>query len=228
MARLECNRRVKKSMSYAKQITLPHALERKPPPFEGNDIKSPESLARFVIENYSKKDGKVFDPFTGLGTTLFVAEERERTPFGMETDGEKYEWVAAQLENWMQLINDDAAKSDQYGFPKMDLVFTAPPFMAQNHKWNPLYNGDPKKAGYDKYLKRMGVIFKKMIPLMKTNTHLVIQVDNIKQGKVFTPLIHDLVACLKPSFKQVDEINVKWDNSKEDYSYTTLVVFKKK
>lgn len=215
-------------MSYASTITLKRVFERDPPPFEGNDIKSPESLARFVIDNYSKKSGKVFDPFTGLGTTLFVAEEMERNPFGMEADGEKYEWVAAQLENWMQLINDDAAKSNQYGFPKMDLIFTAPPFMAKNHKWNPLYNGSPKKAGYDKYLKRMGVIFKNMIPLIKTNTHLVIQVDNVKQGKVFTPLIHDIINCLTPYFKQIDEINVKWDNPTKDYPYTTLIIFKKK
>ena len=209
-------------------ISLPWDLERDPPNFEGNDIKSPESLTRFVIENYTKEGDKVFDPFTGLGTTLFTAEELNRKPFGMEADGEKYEWVAAQLENWMHLINDDAYHCDNFGFPKMDLIFTAPPFMAKNHKWNPLFNGDPKKSGYEKYLKRMGAIFKNMSALMKPNTRLIVQVDNIKQGTVFTPLIHDFVTYLKPYFNQIDEMNVKWDNPKEDYPYTTLLIFKKK
>lgn len=215
-------------MSYASTISLKHVLERDPPSFECNDIKSPENLARFVIENYTKEGDKVFDPFTGLGTTLFVAEEMKRKPFGMEADGEKYEWVAAQLESWMSLINDDAYHSDRFGFPKMDLIYTAPPFMAKNHKWNPLFNGDPKKSGYDKYLRRISAIFKNMALLMKSNTRLVVQVDNIKQGNIFTPLIHDIITCLKPNFTQVDEINVKWDNPKKDYPYTTLIIFKKK
>ena len=31
-------------------ITLPYALEREPPPFEGNDIKYPEALVRFFMK----------------------------------------------------------------------------------------------------------------------------------------------------------------------------------
>jgi len=209
-------------------ITLDYKLERDPPPFEGNDIKSPESLARHFITHYTKKGGKVFDPFTGLGTTLFTAEALERIPYGMDADGEKYEWVAAQLENWMQLINDDAAKSCEYGFPKMDLIFTAPPFMGKNHKWNPLYNGAPSKAGYDKYLKRMGAIFKNMLPLFKANTALIVQLDNIKQGSVFTPLIHDIAQVLKPHYNQIDETIVRWNNPPNDYTHTTCLIYKKK
>ena len=64
-------------------VTLPYALEREAPPFEGNDIKYPESLVRHFLGRCTKPGDKVFDPFAGLGTTLFVAEEMRRVPFGI-------------------------------------------------------------------------------------------------------------------------------------------------
>ena len=227
MTRLECKKHVSKDMSYASEITLPWKLERDPPPFEGNDIKFPESLARYVIETYTKPKAKVFDPFAGMGTTLFVAEELGRTPFGMETELHKYEWVAGQLENWMNHRHDDAALCSYYDFPKMDLVLTSPPYMPRHHEWNPLYNGNPQKAGYRRYLKRMGIIFKNVTEITKKNGFVFIQVDNLKHGKVFTPLIRDISNAVDPYLKQVDEIKVNWKRAKEDYPFTTLLVFKK-
>ncbi|MEM9468565.1 MAG: DNA methyltransferase, partial [Pseudomonadota bacterium] len=211
----------------AKNITLDWNLERNPPSFEGNDIKFPESLARYFIENYSPKSGKVFDPFAGLGTTLFCAEELNRKAFGMEIERQKYEWVAAQIENWMGLVNDDAAKMDLYDFPKMDLILTSPPFMGKNHQWNPLYNGDPKKSGYETYLKRIKFILRKAADVLKKNGTLIIQVDNVKSGNIFTPLIYNIISCAKPTYKQIDEIKVNWKNPKPDYPYTTCLIFKK-
>lgn len=214
-------------MSYTFETTLPWKLERDPPPFEGNDIKFPESLARYVIEKYTKSGAKVFDPFAGLGTTLFVAEELGRIPFGTEADLHKYEWVAGQLEHWMNHRHDDAALCSYYDFPKMDLVLTSPPFMHKDHQWNPLYGGDPQKAGYNRYLKRMGIIFKNVSELMKKNSKAVIQIDNVKHGKVFTPLIRDVSQRIETSLTPVDEIKVRWKNPKSGYPFTTLLVFKK-
>ena len=124
-----------------KLITLPWKLERTAPPFEGNDIKTPEGLYRHIYKSFTKKGDKIFDPFIGLGTTMFVAEEMGRIPFGIEAETQKFEWVAGQLENWMHIINDDSFKSDKYTLPKMDLIITSPPFMEAHTKWNPLYGG---------------------------------------------------------------------------------------
>lgn len=209
-------------------IIIPWKLERLGPNEEENQIKSPEGLFRYILKNHSKQGDKIFDPFAGLGTSMFVAEEMKRVPFGIESDPEKYEWVAGQLENWTHMICDDAAKIDKYNLPKMDLVVTCPPYMGAHTKWNPLYNGDPEKAGYDSYIKRMGFIFKKVKTIMKNNASLIIQLDNIKTGKKFTPLIHDIRQILTPDFKQYDEKIIKWDNPKQDYPYTNLLYFKKK
>lgn len=215
-------------MIYDKTVKLPWKLERIAPPFEGNDIKSPEKMFRYIFKNYTQKGDKIFDPFAGLGTSLFVAEEMKRIPFGVEAETQKYEWVAGQLENWTQMICDDAAKLNKYKLPKMDLVITCPPYMEHHTKWNPLYSGDPKYAGYEKYLKRMGFIFGKVVLLMKKTAPLIIQLDNIQNGKNFTPLIHDIAGVLNKDFIQMGETIVQWGNPKPDYPFTTLLYFKKR
>lgn len=215
-------------MKHEPLIHLPWNLERDAPNFEGNDIKSPEGFIRYILKKYTKKGDTIFDPFTGLGTTMFVAEEMKRIPFGFEAEEEKFEWVAGQIENWTHLIHDDAANLHKYKFPKMDLVLTSPPYMQRHCKWNPLFGGDPKHAGYDKYLKRMTHIFDKTSTIMKRGALLIVQIDNLYQGKHFTPLAHDIASSLSKHFIQINETTVIWDNPKADYLHTNLLIFKKR
>lgn len=213
-------------MTEPAMITVPWKLERNPPPFEGNDIKYPEELVRYFLNRFTKKGDKVFDPFAGLGTTLFVAEEMSRIPYGIEADVQKFEWVAGQMEHWQNVICGDSGKIPAYNLPKMDFCMTSPPYMPKHHKWNPLYAGNPKHAGYDKYLKRMRQIFSFIAPLMKKNAYMVVQCDNLR-GKTYTPLVRDLSVAVEASFRLDDEVIVKWDNPNPDYPYTHCLIFKK-
>lgn len=206
-------------------ITLPYKLERAAPPFESNDIKTPESLPRYFIKALSKPGAKIFDPFAGLGTTMFVAEELKRIPYGIEADPLRQQWVAGQLENWTHVICADSIKAAKLGFPKMDMLMTAPPFMAINHKWNPLYAGDPARQGYDVYLKRMQAIFKQASSLMKKGAPVVVQVDNIP-GRTFTPLIRDLGTALAKVMILENEITIAFDGARADYRHTHCLIFK--
>ncbi len=206
-------------------ITLPWRLERGHPPFEKHDIKYPESLVRHFLKLYTKPGDKIFDPFTGLGTTLFVAEEMGRIPYGIEHDGGRQEWVAGQMQHWGNLKRGDAADMLRMGFPKMDFAMTSPPYMPNHHKWNPLYGGDPKHAGYDIYLKRMGFIFGCLKKLMKRNATLIVQADNLP-GKTYTPLVRDLSSVIEPHFRLDNEIIVAWSNAKPGYGHTHCLVFK--
>lgn len=215
-------------MAGEKIITLPWKLEKDAPHFEGNDTKFPESFARHILTNYSKNNDKVFDPFAGLGTTLFTAEEMNRIPFGMETDPQKHQWVAGQLENWTHHLNDDAFHLDKYKLPKIDLVLTSPPYMPRHQKYNPLFGGNPKYSGYDVYLKRIEEIFKKITFIIKKNSSLVVQLDNLKHGKVFTPLVSDISMSIRKNFVQTDEVFVQWKNPKDHYPFSRYMVFKKK
>lgn len=207
---------------------IPWKLERDAPPFEGNDIKSPEGLYRYIYKKYTKKGDKIFDPFVGLGTAMFVAEEMERIPFGMEATEQKFEWVAGQLENWTHMICDDTNNVSKYDLPKMDLIVTCPPFMEAHIKWNPICGGDPKQNGYDKYLKRLENIFKKLTPLLKKNGTLIVEVMNITNKGKFTPLTHDIATLLQKNYKQIDEETILWKNPTDNIPLTTLLIFKKK
>lgn len=206
-------------------ITLPYKLERDPPPFETNEIKTPESLPRYFIKEFTRPGQTVFDPFAGLGSTLFVAESLKRIPYGIEADPRRHAWVAGQMDNWMNLICADSARAATLGLPRMDFSLTAPPFMAITHKWNPLYGGDPAKDGYDSYLKRMRHIYKQVNKIMKRKARIVVQVDNIP-GRRFTPLIRDLSNALSKELTLENEITVAWRGGRDDYRHTTCLVFR--
>lgn len=202
-------------------LSLPFKLERAAPPFEGNDIKYPESLVRHFVGQYSRKGQSVFDPFAGLGTTLFVAEDMGRKAYGIEADPQRHEWVAGQLDNWMGLQLGDSAAIARMGFPKMDFIMTSPPYMPASDLYNPLVGGNPAQAGYDRYLKRMALIFSRLTDVAKRGAHLVVHVDNI-QGRRFTPLVRDIGTAVARSWRQSDEVIVQWDKTKH---YTHCLIF---
>lgn len=214
-------------MKHETFLTLPYELERDPPPFECNGIKSPESLARYMLKTYTKKGDRVFDPFAGLGTTLFTAEEMGRIPFGVEAERQRYEWTAGQMRYWQNLIHADSGGLDRLKLPKMDFCLTAPPYMARNHTWNPLFSGDPKKAGYQTYLRRMRFIFKQIAAQMKRGAFVVVQADNLHTA-VYTPLVRDLSLAIEPSLRFEAETIVTWTTTPEpDALYTHGLIFKK-
>ena len=206
-------------------ITLPYALEREAPPFEGNDIKYPEALVRHFLKEFTNAGDRVFDPFAGLGTTLFVAEEMRRIPFGVEHDARRQQWVAGQLTHWANLKLGDSAKLCSYGFPRMDFAMTSPPFMPQHHRWNPLVAGNPANAGYDNYLDGMRHVFQQLARIMKRNGRIVVQADNLP-GRTYTPLVRDLSTTICEAFRIEAEIVVAWDGGKKDYRHTHCLVFR--
>lgn len=214
-------------MSFPLHLNLPYALERDPPGFEDNAIKYPESLARHFIKTYTKRGDRVFDPFAGLGTTLFVAEELGRVPFGIEYDAHRHEWVAGQLNHWTNMVCGDAGAVEKFGLPKMDFCMASPPFMRITDKWNPLYAGNPKQAGYDRYLKRMGVIYARLANVMKRGAVVVVHADNLA-GKTYTPLVRDLSLVIGKSMRLEAETIVTWTGRAvpDDYHHTHCLVFR--
>ncbi len=207
-------------------IELPFVYENQGPIGHDNSDQYPESLVRYFLETYTKEQDKIFDPFLGFGTTAIVAEEMQRTPYGIESDRERFEWTAGQLENWHYIQHGDSGDMRSFGFPKMDFCITSPPYMPCYHKWNPLYGGDPKYSGYEMYLKRMEFIFKELFYLMRQNSYIVVQADNL-YGKKYTPLVRDIGIIVSNSFVPKGEIIIKWKDAKPEYPYTHCLLFKK-
>ena len=206
-------------------VTLSYALEREPPPFEGNDIKYPESLVRYFLKQFTKRGDKVFDPFAGLGTTLFVAEEMRRVPFGVEQDERRHQWVAGQLEHWRNLLQGDSSKLSSYRFPKMDFSMTSPPFMQRHHKWNPLCGGNAAYAGYEAYLRGIQDIYRQLARLMKRGAIVVVHADNLP-GRSYTPLVRDLSLAIGEVLRLETEIVVAWEGGPRSARHTHCLVFK--
>lgn len=215
-------------MKHGTYIEIPYLHERPLPPFdEGNDIRYPAALVRHFFKKYTKPGDRIFDPFAGLGTTLFTAEEMRRIPFGVEADRQRYEWVAGQMRHWTNLIHGDTGKLASYGLPRMDFSMTSPPYMPRRHEWNPLYGGDPRKAGYDCYLKRLGHIYRQVARLMRKDAYVVIQADNLHHGPAYTPLVRDISNAVSKIMRLEDEVIIGWKNAKPDYPYTHCLLFKK-
>jgi tRNA G10 N-methylase Trm11 len=213
-------------MKHETFITLPWKLERKPPRFETDDIKYPESLVRYFLKKYTKPGDNILDPFAGLGTTLFVAEEMKRIPYGVECDERRHEWVAGQLEHWNNLIRGDSGKLLSYGFPPMDFAMTSPPYMPNHHKWNPLFGGDPRHAGYDTYLRRVTHIFRQLSKLLKPQGIVIVQADNLP-GRRYTPLVRDIGNAVSKVMRPEGETIVAWSNRREPQPrHTHCLIFR--
>lgn len=168
----------------------------------------------------------MLDPFIGFGTTAFICEAMGRVPYGVEADGERFEWTAGQIEHWQNIRHGDSADIAVFDFPKMDFCITSPPFMPITDQWNPLYGGAPEHAGYDAYLKRMEYIFVQVAAQMKRGALVAVHADNIN-AKRFTPLVRDMSQAISKSLRPEADIIVQWDDAPDDYTYTHCLIFKK-
>jgi hypothetical protein len=207
-------------------ITLPWRIEQPPPPWEGSAIQYPESLVRHFLREFTQRGDRVLDPFAGLGTTLRVAEEMGRVPYGMEYDARRHEWAAGPLKHWVNVRRGDSRKLAAQNFPKMDFCLTSPPFMPRTHRWNPLAGGNPADAGYAVYLRQMTAVFRQVAGIMKRNAPVVVQIDNVP-GRVFTPLVRDVGGAIARALRPDGEIIVAWTNARPDYPHTHCLLFRK-
>lgn len=206
-------------------IQLPFKRENPVSDEDSDEDKFPESFPRYFIQNLTKQGDKVFDPFIGHGTTAIVAEELGRIPYGIEADDLRYEFCEGLIENWENLRCCDALEMNTQKFPKMDFCVTSPPFMAINHNWNPLYEGDPAFGSYHDYLRKMDAIFKELKSVMKKNALIVVHADNV-EGRVFTPLVRDFSVLISEHIKPVGEMVIEWEKPMENYPISRALIFR--
>lgn len=207
-------------------FTLPFIQEYLTPFGDEASDQYPSSLPRYFIEEFTIEGETVFDPFMGFGTTAFVAEDMGRVPYGIEADEERHGWTAGQLKHWQNIKHGDAAEVRGFGFPAMDFCITSPPWMPKYEDWNPLFGGDPKYAGYDAYLVRMGEIFKAIREVMKDGAIVVVHVSDLKSEDSFTPLVQDFKASISKHFLLKQDIEIDWQPHLEAHSDMHCLVFK--
>lgn len=78
-------------------LTIPNKKTKDTDGSNIHDTEKPIELMKTLIENSSKEDEYVLDPFMGIGSTIFAARELNRKPIGIEIDGKYYNYVLEKI-----------------------------------------------------------------------------------------------------------------------------------
>jgi DNA modification methylase len=169
----------------------------------------PIQLARRVIQLFTHQGELVLDPFVGSGTTLLAARELERACVGFDLQEKYIELSRERIgqrtlfshQPQQIAICDDAINIDQYiREESVKLIWTSPPYAnllnrerknksrrvqdRDNGQLNKIeqYSQNPQDLGtmeLENYTKSMGEIFARLLPLLKSKGHCVINVPDM-------------------------------------------------
>lgn len=166
----------------------------------------PISLARKVIELFTHEGELVLDPFAGSGTTLLAAQDTNRNCVGVDLQEKYIQLCGKRLTNEKLLntshqiaIQDDARNIHNYLEENtVSLIFTSPPYanllnrkrknksrrFRNNEQYGQIeqYSQDSRDLGIlelEEYTIAMGIIFERLLPLLKLKAHCVINVPDM-------------------------------------------------
>ncbi|MFX1482746.1 MAG: DNA methyltransferase [Promethearchaeota archaeon] len=196
-------------------VILPYVKQRPiPEEFRDDDNRTPESLVEYLLHNFTKVGDTVFDPFTGLGTTLFTAEEMGRIPFGIEADERRYEYVRSRLTRKDNIIHGDSRNMDRFQIPPIDFVFTSPIFMRSDETKDPL-SGYKEDGTYQDYLDDIQNIFRKLREFLKPEAKVIVEVFNLcaTSKRPMTLLAWDIARAISGALRFEKEIIACWQGT---------------
>jgi hypothetical protein len=202
-------------MAMKSYIILPYVKRRQiPEEFHDEDDRSIESLVEYFIHQFTQPDDIVFDPFAGLGTTLFVAEDMGRIPYGIEADERRYEYIRSQLAAKDNIVLGNSRNLDKFHLPNIDFVVTSPIFMRSDETKNPL-SGFKENGTYQDYLDQIQDIFRKLSVFLKPGAKVVVEVFNLgaTNKRPMTLLAWDMARALSRVLRFEKEIIACWQGT---------------
>jgi DNA modification methylase len=223
-------------------VNSPEAKYEKmhPAPFSFTDIAK---LIRF----FTKKGGKVLDPFVGVGSTIKACLELDREGFGVELSREWCNITKRRLldETNFKIDNQHLICGDSRNIRKyfekdfFDFIITSPPYwnilVKKDHKAKErVINGQATKysdneldlgniSDYDKFLGELSSIFIDCHDLLKLGKYLNIIVSDFRHKSEFVPFHADLINKLTDKTHNkhfhLKGIKVLIQNAKKLYPY---------
>ena len=200
--------------------------------------KFPEDLADLFIQKFTRPNDNVFDPMSGTGSTQVSALRNGRNAYGTELSSFFAEIARERALSFLfeqsrdfpkkkvpevDIIEGDARRATEYGFPEQHMIFTSPPYWdmlnmkgAENQakrikkglKTN--YSDDEDDLGnvsdYTEFVDSLAKIYLDMIPLLKVGGLMVIVVKNIKKKGKNYPFAWDLAAKLQEKMILLPEV----------------------
>lgn len=211
-----------------------------PAPFSFTDITK-------LIKFFTKKEGKVLDPFLGIGSTIKACVELEREGFGVELSPKwceiaqkrLFEESKVNLDDKHLICGDSRNLKKYFGKNTFDFIVTSPPYWnileKKDHKANErILNGHDTKYSesendlgniddYEKFLKELSTIFLDCYDLLKAGKYMCIIASDFRHKSEFYPFHSDLMNKLidKKSKKRfhLKGIKVLIQNAKKLFPY---------
>ncbi|NWF95917.1 MAG: hypothetical protein HXY34_07210 [Candidatus Thorarchaeota archaeon] len=203
-----------------------------PRSFWMEDNRFPESLVRLFLAQFTEPGDIVLDPFAGFGTTLTVAEEMGRIPFGVERDPVRFEYVRSLLRSKGNMIHGDSRQLLSYSLPRVDFSMSSPPFMPSDYGLNPL-TGEREPATYNMYLDALQDVYRQVAQLLRPDGTVVIEVSNLRD-EVFTPFAWDVARAVSRVMDFLGETVVCWEGEDSEsgtygfgYDHSYCMVFRR-
>lgn len=211
-----------------------------PAPFSFTDITK---LIRF----FTKENGKVLDPFLGVGSTIKACLELGREGFGIELSPKWCEVTRQRLlkessykiDNEHLICGDSRNLKEYFDKSFFDFIITSPPYWSilnkKDHKANErVLNGQATKysendldlgniTDYRKFLDELSTIFLNSYDILKPGKYMNIIVSDFRHKSEFVAFHADLINKLtnKKLKKHFDlkGIKILIQNAKKLYPY---------
>lgn len=194
------------SLRYERSDALPAHVD------PADDVRTPEALVEHFVEASTERGDVVFDPFAGFGTTLAVAADRGRVPYGVEFEAERVVFVRERLgDRYADHVRRGSALDlEPDDLPPVDCCFTSPPFMAEGMTVNPFesYAGE---SSYADYLDDAREAFARVGRCLAPGGRVVVDVSNLKHDDRVTTLAWDLGTAVADELDFRGEVVVAWE-----------------
>lgn len=190
----------------------------------------PVELCEKIIRTFSKPNGRVLDPFNGIGSTTVAAKILHREAVGIDLS-EVFCRVASE-----RVGNVDAIRiinGDSFNVLKtlpndyFDICVTSPPYWdilnmkrSADQKDSVNYSDKDTDVGnipnYDEFIQSLTALFSSVHRVLKKGAYCIVNVMDIRKKSSFYPLHSDLASALKSIGFIYDDLII-WDRQ-QDYN----------
>lgn len=183
---------------------------------------SPTMVSEF-IKFFTKEGQVVFDPFSGIGSTLEACKRTGRIGYGCELNKTYYDVILKRLPEFKDnIFNIDCRKLDTLDLPKINYSISSPPYWdmlqrstkdfaktRENKGLDVKYSDSEVDLGnindYDEFLREVCSVYLKLYDLLEDGAYITIIVKNVKKGGRLYPLAWDMARILGEKYVLKDE-----------------------